>query len=299
MKPTLRQLIAFTALARTEHFGRAADLLHLSQPTVSNEIKSLERALGVTLFARSRSGTTLTDAGTALLPYASNVVVAAEALEEEAHRRRDGSALRVRLAVTPSLINRLIPAVLQQIVQADGTSPVEVFETPTGGVAQALAIGHADIGVGHFIGKPHGTAGQVIGHDELWVLSGRNVLETGTSIRISELQGKKLLIWPREQNPEYFDFLLETCRRDGLQPQIVDSGVRIAGAQSFLLTTGQAFSIVPEDFAREAPQSLSCAPLDPPTTLPLQAVWRTPPVPGTDRLLRALQEQHAKRRRRR
>lgn len=294
MKPTLRQLIAFTALARTEHFGRAADLMHLSQPTVSNEIKSLERALGVTLFARSRSGTTLTDAGTALLPYASDVVVAAEALEEEACRRRDGSALRVRLAVTPSLINRLIPAVLQQIMQADGTSSVQVFETPTGGVAQALAIGHADIGVGHFIGKPHGTAGKVIGHDELWVLSGQDVLGTDTSIRISELRVKKLLIWPRQQNPEYFDFLLGICRRGGLQPQIVNSGVRISGAHSFLLTTGQAFSIVPEDFAREASPSLSSAPLDPPTTLPLQAVWRTPSVPGTDELLRVLHEQHSK-----
>lgn len=82
MKYTLNQLRTFTVLAQTQHFGKAADILGVSQPTVSNDVRNLERALGVVLFERSRAGSRLTAAGKALLDQAELVLREAEKLAD-------------------------------------------------------------------------------------------------------------------------------------------------------------------------------------------------------------------------
>src|SRR5664279_4117926 len=66
MQITLRQIEIFVAVAEIGHFGRAAEALHISQPTVSQEGGRLERALGIALLDRSRRSATVTQAGEAL-----------------------------------------------------------------------------------------------------------------------------------------------------------------------------------------------------------------------------------------
>src|ERR1051325_5542801 len=96
----LEQLRSFVAVARGGNFTRAADELHLAQPSLSRQISSLERDLGVELFHRSRGGSTLTAQGEALLPLARRMLADADsmrhALDELAGLRRG----RVRLGAT-------------------------------------------------------------------------------------------------------------------------------------------------------------------------------------------------------
>jgi DNA-binding transcriptional LysR family regulator len=66
----LRQLEAFVAVAHELHFGRAADALHLGQPTLSDMIRRLEREVGATLFTRTTRRVARTSAGDELLPRA-------------------------------------------------------------------------------------------------------------------------------------------------------------------------------------------------------------------------------------
>ncbi len=70
----VRQLEAFLAVADIGSFTRAAARLHLTQPTVTARIKALEQEVGSALLDRRSSGITLTTAGTALLPYAREIV---------------------------------------------------------------------------------------------------------------------------------------------------------------------------------------------------------------------------------
>lgn len=88
----LRQLRYFVAVAEELHFTRAAARLLITSPTLSQQVKSLERDLGVRLFNRASTGVTLTPAGEELLAKARGTLSAAEDLEEAAHRLALGHA---------------------------------------------------------------------------------------------------------------------------------------------------------------------------------------------------------------
>src|SRR3954452_5757338 len=70
----VRDLRYFLAVAREEHFTRAAESLYVSQPALSKQIRALERQLRSELFTRDRTGARLTRAGRALLPRAQRIV---------------------------------------------------------------------------------------------------------------------------------------------------------------------------------------------------------------------------------
>jgi DNA-binding transcriptional LysR family regulator len=70
----LRRLRFFVELARDLHFGRSAERQHVSQPTLSQQIKRLEDELGVALFVRPAGTVTLTPAGARLLPQADELL---------------------------------------------------------------------------------------------------------------------------------------------------------------------------------------------------------------------------------
>ncbi|HEX6236390.1 MAG TPA: LysR family transcriptional regulator, partial [Acidimicrobiales bacterium] len=88
----LRQLRYFVAVAEELHFARAAARLLITSPTLSQQVKSLERDLGVRLFDRGSAGVVLTPAGEELLAKARGTLSAAEDLEAAAQRLARGHA---------------------------------------------------------------------------------------------------------------------------------------------------------------------------------------------------------------
>ncbi len=93
----LRQLRYFVAVAEELHFARAAARLLIASPSLSQQIKTLERSLSVTLFERSSTGVSLTPAGAQLLPLARATLAAAEELLDTAQRISHERATVLRL----------------------------------------------------------------------------------------------------------------------------------------------------------------------------------------------------------
>ena len=71
----LRQIRSFLSIAETLHFGRTAEMIHLSQPALSLQIRALEDEIGVRLFERNRRKTVLTAAGAAFREDASEALL--------------------------------------------------------------------------------------------------------------------------------------------------------------------------------------------------------------------------------
>ncbi|WP_162277399.1 LysR family transcriptional regulator [Mycolicibacterium rutilum] len=104
-----RQLEAFVAVGTELHFGRAAEKLHMGQPTLSELIRRLERELGTSLLTRTTRRVALTQAGTELLGRAKLIIDEVEGAVAAVRRIAEGGAGRVRLGITPPVAPVLAP----------------------------------------------------------------------------------------------------------------------------------------------------------------------------------------------
>src|SRR5258706_3813902 len=115
---TLTELRSMPALAETRHFGRAAEKCHVSQPTLSMGIKSLEDKLGLKLCERRRQETLLTQAGEAIAAEAALVLARVKGIKDMASASRDEFQAPLRLGV----IYTVAPALLHYLVRTASAS---------------------------------------------------------------------------------------------------------------------------------------------------------------------------------
>ncbi|HMB56551.1 MAG TPA: DNA-binding transcriptional regulator OxyR [Arenimonas sp.] len=111
----LRDLRYLIALADLRHFGRAAAACHVSQPTLSTQIRKLEDELGTALVERAPRQVMLTPAGTDIVERARRVIAEVEQMRETARRTTDPEAGSVRLGLFPTLAPYLLPHVVPDI----------------------------------------------------------------------------------------------------------------------------------------------------------------------------------------
>lgn len=111
----LRDLRYLIALADHRHFGRAAEAAHVSQPTLSTQIRKLEEELGIALFERSPRNVLLTEAGERIVARARTVVREADEIKALARSYRDPESGTVRLGIFPTLGPYLLPHVVGRL----------------------------------------------------------------------------------------------------------------------------------------------------------------------------------------
>jgi len=143
----LRQLEAFVALAAELHFGRAAERLHLAQPTLSELIRRLERELGTPLFTRTTRRVALTGPGAELLGRAhailDDVADAGAAVRRVAH----GDAGTVRVGITPPVAPVLAPHLRHAMAALVPDVVIELSQLWLPNLAGAIAAGTVDVGI--------------------------------------------------------------------------------------------------------------------------------------------------------
>jgi DNA-binding transcriptional LysR family regulator len=203
----LRQLRYFIAVAEERHFGRAADRLGIAQPGLSQQIKALERLLGVQLFIRKASGVELTEAGMALLPQARLLIEQADrAVESMRLATTDKKGLiRVgtRAVGNPPKVNELLrefqvrfPDVEMEIFPGFSPQSIQALTRRTLDVAIVLAP-FESTETPRFLR---------LGEVELQVaLPEGHRLASLDRIPRSELLKEPFVDWPRSVNPRMVD----------------------------------------------------------------------------------------------
>ncbi|HEU0153858.1 MAG TPA: LysR substrate-binding domain-containing protein [Arenimonas sp.] len=143
----LRDLRYLVALAELRHFGRAADACHVSQPTLSTQIKKLEDELGVSLVERAPRHVMLTPAGHDIAARARRVLAEVDQMRETARRTSDPEAGSVRIGFFPTLGPYLLPHVVPRIRARFPRLELLLVEEKTEVVLQLLRDGKLDAAV--------------------------------------------------------------------------------------------------------------------------------------------------------
>ena len=163
----LRQLELLLELSRQPSLTAAADVLHMTQPAVSQQLADIESALGLPLFERSR-GLRPTLAGQALLRYAGQVMAGAQRVGEEVQAIQAGSTGVVRIGAMLVAATVLVPRAVQRLrLEADGDRlRVVLAEDIMQGLWPRLERGELDIVVGRLDARVRSSA---LPFEELYV----------------------------------------------------------------------------------------------------------------------------------
>jgi DNA-binding transcriptional LysR family regulator len=146
----LRLLRYFVAVAETEHVGRAADRLHLSQSPLSRQIRQLEELLGVTLFHRERQRIRITDAGRWLLGPAREMIARADGLAREARELGSGEVGQIALGfVGAALSSGVLPAALRKLRAERPRVRIELRQLSSSEQLTRLRNGTLDLALVH------------------------------------------------------------------------------------------------------------------------------------------------------
>src|SRR5580692_7205296 len=147
MSMQLHQLSYVVAVAEERHFTRAARRLHLAQPSLSRQVRLLERELGVILFHRGpgQGLVTLTADGETLLPFIRRVLADVEATKAEARALTGMARGRLSVGATPSLITRVLAPALVEFHASHPGIELLVVEAGSLQLVRQLASGEVDL----------------------------------------------------------------------------------------------------------------------------------------------------------
>ncbi|MCO5131720.1 MAG: hydrogen peroxide-inducible genes activator [Xanthobacteraceae bacterium] len=142
---SLKQLRYFDAVARTRHFGKAAEQCAVTQPALSMQIQELERTLGVKLIERSRGRVMLTKAGLDIAARGAGVLAGARDIVDAARAQGDTLAGPLRLGVIPSVAPYVLPVLLPVIRDRHPDLDLHLRETRTRHLIGELDDGGLDL----------------------------------------------------------------------------------------------------------------------------------------------------------
>lgn len=141
---TLQELRFLIALARTKHFGKAADATYVSQPTLSVAIRKLERELGVTLFERNKNEVRITPLGKAIVECAKRVLEEVEYIKQIAKVDQDQLSGTFRLGAIFTVGPYLLPSLITQLNHLAPEMSLEIQEDYTANLKEKLNSGDLD-----------------------------------------------------------------------------------------------------------------------------------------------------------
>jgi LysR family hydrogen peroxide-inducible transcriptional activator len=143
----LRDLEYLVAVADQRHFGRAAEFCHVSQPTLSTQIRKLERELGVELLERNPRHVLLTAVGEGIVGHARAIIHEADDIRDLARFATDPASVSLRIGLFPTLAPYLLPHVVPAVHTRFPDLELLLVEEKTEVILDRLRSGELDVGV--------------------------------------------------------------------------------------------------------------------------------------------------------
>ena len=259
----LRSWRQFLTLAETLHFGRAATLLHMTQPPLTLAIQQLERRLDAALFERTRRSVALTPVGAALVEPVRQLLRQAAALPALARNAAAGELGRIRLGFVSTVGFGSLPAWLRAFRDTHPGITIELREA-TGDV-QLRGFQNGEIDAGFMLHAPghrpvpvQPSSGAASPGDSLMglkqlslgiepmVLALPDAAAWARSHRLKavDLLAQPLIMFPRTATPSLFDAVLAFYHRHGATPVIAQEAIQMQTIVN-LVSAGLGLALVP------------------------------------------------------
>ncbi|MFY1627722.1 LysR family transcriptional regulator [Micromonospora sp. WMMD723] len=246
MKMQLHQLRYFVAVAEVRHFTQAADIVGITQPSLSKQVHALETTLGAPLFERVRGNIALTAAGEVLLPLAKRILADVDTATREVQELVGLRRGRVRLGATPSLATSLAPPVLRRFRDAHPAVDLRVEEGGSQDLVRDLLRGDLDLAliIMPAQGADPGLRVDPILRESLVVASVEPLPAALVSgeLRITDLRDQPLVMF--REGYDLRDATIQACREAGFEPTFSVDGGEMDAVLSFV-EAGLGIALVP------------------------------------------------------
>lgn len=153
MNLSQRQLRLFTTTAATRNISRAAEALHMSQPTLTRAVKELESQLGVNLFHRTTRRLALTWEGERFLPVAQRLLRDMDQALGELRQQADGRSGLVSLSVGTAFASVVLPEVIKQLATDHPRLRLKVIDATSAAITASVSRAEVDLGIATPVGS--------------------------------------------------------------------------------------------------------------------------------------------------
>ena len=288
----LRHIQSFLALTDERHFGRAAARVHIAQSALSQQIRHLERELGVELFARTTRRVDLTDAGRAFEVRARAISAAVRRAETEAALLASGHAGRVAIGfvgtatydVLPLLARRLREELPEVELDLHGEMLNPDLIDGLGAGALDLALLRPDVTLPDDVDVRRLRTEPLVA-----VLPADHRLARRRRIAVAELAGESFVVHSSGGRSSLYGRVLRACSDAGFQPERVTEVAETATLVVFV-AAGLGVALVPEPVRSLALEGVSYVALSKAPTIDLALAMPADPTSPSARRVAAVVE---------
>ena len=263
----LRHLRYFVAVAEELHFGRAAARLNMAQPPLSQQIRQLEKELGVLLLARNKHSVTLTEAGRIFLAETRRTLAQADRAVHVVRQAERGEVGHLVIGFISSATYSVFPDILRSFRMRYPQIEVVLDESTTERQLQALHDNKIDLG---FLRAPIEDKSlkliTVVSEPIVAAVSDFHPLARAHSIELRQLAGEPFISLPRKLLPGYYDYIAQACRKAGFELRIAQEALQVHTIIS-LVAAGMGVALVPASLRKAQRKGVRFLDLLPPITL--------------------------------
>lgn len=246
----IRSFKYFESVVRNKQFTRAAEELHISQPSLSNSIKLLEEKVGCVLFDRSTRNLSLTEPGQVLFKHVCEILEKHEKIQKEMKDVKNVGAGTLKIGMIESF-RYWLPQIIKQFKEAYPAISIKIREMSPGEIETALKNYDIHLGI-------TSSTSEKDSFNYLSIFKERLVLITSTdhrfkhrkSLAISELKNEVFI--HSLSGFEVRQTLIDACLAAGFNPEVNYETESLETARS-LVEIGLGVSVIPENFLKLNP----------------------------------------------
>src|SRR6266481_8177370 len=272
----LRHLRYFVAIAEALSFTKAAENLHLAQPSLTRQIKDLEAEIGVWLFDRSGKRISLTPEGESFLLDARRLLAECAQSVLAVQRLSRGEASQFNIGYVANLYHDLLPATLEAFRKACPHTALNLFDMTPAEQYQALQERKIDLGFVCFRARSNGSdlRSASVGQDIMMVAVAEvNPLAKKAKIDLKDLEPMFFVGMSQKAYPGSNEWLIDVCREAGFSPRILQDADREPAVISFV-AAGLGVALLPEQIKRLPHEGVIFRPLRQRLAADSWAVWK-------------------------